>query len=105
MCTNSMYNPFFIFVRYNIQRTTSWGYLRNGSFDGLVGALQRKESDIGGTSVFFRRDRFKYIDYAAETWGSRQVLMQKSMVTVSNGSSIWLLRRIHSNLEETNVHI
>ncbi|CAK1550720.1 unnamed protein product [Leptosia nina] len=57
--------------KYKLQRTSSWGYLRNCSFDGLVGALQRKESDVGGTSVFFRPDRLEVIDYVAETWGSR----------------------------------
>ncbi|XP_047523024.1 glutamate receptor ionotropic, kainate glr-3-like isoform X1 [Pieris napi] len=66
MYLRDMYN-----FTYNLQRTASWGYLRNGSFDGLVGALQRKESDIGGTSVFFRKDRCEVIDYVAETWGSR----------------------------------
>ncbi|XP_047523048.1 uncharacterized protein LOC125061586 isoform X4 [Pieris napi] len=68
MYLRDMYN-----FTYNLQRTASWGYLRNGSFDGLVGALQRKESDIGGTSVFFRKDRCEVIDYVAETWGSRNV--------------------------------
>ncbi|XP_046969931.1 ionotropic receptor 75a-like [Vanessa cardui] len=62
----NMYN-----YRYSLQRTNSWGYLRNGSFDGVVGALQRREADIGGTPVFFRSDRAKFIDYVAPTWQSR----------------------------------
>nr|QIJ45770.1 ionotropic receptor [Glyphodes pyloalis] len=57
---------------YEFQRTNSWGYVRNGSFDGIVGALQRHEADIGGSSLFFRSDRAELIDYIAETWPSRQ---------------------------------
>ncbi|KAL4704264.1 hypothetical protein ACJJTC_016282 [Scirpophaga incertulas] len=57
---------------YEVQRTNSWGYFRNGSFDGLVGALQRQEADIGGSPLYFRGDRARLIDYIAETWVSRQ---------------------------------
>ncbi|CAH0724246.1 unnamed protein product, partial [Brenthis ino] len=54
-----------------LRRTNSWGYLRNGSFDGLVGSLQGREADIGGTPIFFRSDRSRFIDYATPTWQSR----------------------------------
>ncbi|VVD03483.1 unnamed protein product [Leptidea sinapis] len=58
-------------IGFVLLRTNSWGYLRNGtSFDGIVGALHRKETDIG-SSAFFRKDRFAFVDYPAETWGSR----------------------------------
>ncbi|XP_038211109.1 ionotropic receptor 75a-like [Zerene cesonia] len=70
-CTLMMYLRDMYNFTYKLQRTTSWGYLRNGSFDGLVGVLQRKESDFGGSSVFFRRDRFEAVNYAVETWGAR----------------------------------
>nr|AMM70645.1 ionotropic receptor 64a [Heliconius melpomene rosina] len=54
-----------------LQRTNSWGYLRNGSFDGLVGSLQRRDADIGGSSIFYRSDRLKIIDYVTSTWQTR----------------------------------
>nr|UVB79162.1 ionotropic receptor 64a [Heortia vitessoides] len=57
---------------YELQRTNSWGYLRNGSFDGVVGALQFKLADVGGSPLFLRGDRAQLIDYIAETWQSRQ---------------------------------
>ncbi|CAH2242305.1 jg25219 [Pararge aegeria aegeria] len=56
---------------YELRRTNSWGYLRNGSFDGMVGSLQRREADIGGTPIFYRSDRAKFIDYITPTWQSR----------------------------------
>lgn len=52
-------------------RTNSWGYLKNGTFDGMVGALVRKEVDIGGSPIFFRLERAKVIDYTARTWIAR----------------------------------
>nr|AST36232.1 putative ionotropic receptor IR64a [Hedya nubiferana] len=54
-----------------LQRTNSWGYLTNGSFDGMVGTLQRREADIGGTPVFIRPDRAKFIHYVTATWSSK----------------------------------
>ncbi|XP_063830540.1 ionotropic receptor 75a-like [Ostrinia nubilalis] len=62
-----MYN-----MSYELQRTNSWGYMRNGSFDGVVGSLQRQHADFGGSPLFFRADRAELIDYIAETWQSRQ---------------------------------
>ncbi|XP_013187673.2 ionotropic receptor 75a isoform X1 [Amyelois transitella] len=57
---------------YELKRVSSWGYFRNGSFDGMVGALQRGEADVGGSTAFFRGDRAKLVDYIVELWPSRQ---------------------------------
>lgn len=57
-----------------LSSTRSWGYLRNGTFDGMVGALIKGQADIGGSNLFFRSDRAKFIDYAVETWPSRYLL-------------------------------
>ncbi|XP_063366604.1 ionotropic receptor 75a-like isoform X3 [Cydia amplana] len=54
-----------------VQRTNSWGYVTNGSFDGMVGTLQRGETDVGGTPVFIRADRAKFIHYVTATWPSK----------------------------------
>lgn len=67
---------FFLFIhsslhRWIVYRTNSWGYLKNGTFDGMIGALVRKEIDIGGSPIFFRLERAKVIDYTARTWISR----------------------------------
>jgi hypothetical protein len=41
-----------------LQRTKSWGYKQaDGSFDGMIGALVKKETDVGGSSIFFRAER------------------------------------------------
>lgn len=45
--------------------------MKNGTFDGMVGALVRKEIDVGGSPIFFRLERAKVIDYTARTWISR----------------------------------
>lgn len=55
-----------------MQRTDSWGYVKsNGTFDGMIGALVRKEIDIGGSPIFFRNERAAVIDFTARTWIAR----------------------------------
>ncbi|CAD7003880.1 unnamed protein product, partial [Ceratitis capitata] len=61
-----LYN--FSFV---MSKTASWGYLKNGKFDGMIGALVRKQADIGGSPIFFRIERAKVIDYTTRTWVAR----------------------------------
>lgn len=61
----------FVRNRWIVYRTNSWGYLKNGTFDGMIGALVRKEIDVGGSPAFFRIERAKVIDYTARTWISR----------------------------------
>ncbi|KAL9905206.1 uncharacterized protein LOC119632317 [Glossina fuscipes] len=54
-----------------LSKTSSWGYLKNGKFDGMIGALVRKQADIGGSPIFFRIERAKVIDYTTRTWVAR----------------------------------
>lgn len=54
-----------------LSKTSSWGYLKNGKFDGMIGALVRKQADIGGSPIFFRIERAKVIDYTTRTWIAR----------------------------------
>ncbi|XP_065360298.1 uncharacterized protein Ir64a [Calliphora vicina] len=54
-----------------LSKTATWGYLKNGKFDGMIGALTRKQADIGGSPIFFRIERAKVIDYTSRTWVAR----------------------------------
>lgn len=54
-----------------LSKTATWGYLKNGKFDGMIGALVRKQADIGGSPIFFRIERAKVIDYTTRTWVAR----------------------------------
>lgn len=56
-----------------MSKTASWGHLKNGKFDGMIGALVRKQADIGGSPIFFRIERAKVIDYTTRTWVARWV--------------------------------
>ncbi|CAB3257248.1 unnamed protein product [Arctia plantaginis] len=58
-------------LRYDVHRTTSWGYKRNGTFDGMVGALRHGMADIGAAPCFFRSDRAENVNYISEVWMSR----------------------------------
>nr|CAD7433718.1 unnamed protein product [Timema monikensis] len=44
-----------------------WGYATNGSWNGMVGYLQRNESEIGTSALFFTADRLVVLEYIAMT--------------------------------------
>ncbi|XP_075162070.1 ionotropic receptor 64a [Haematobia irritans] len=56
---------------FSLSKTPTWGYLKNGKFDGMIGALIRNQADIGGSPTFFRIERAKVIDYTTGTWVAR----------------------------------
>ncbi|XP_052873622.1 ionotropic receptor 75a-like [Anopheles cruzii] len=66
----SMLKDFYNFTFIN-RRTKSWGYLRNGSFDGMIGALSRREVDLGGSPMFFRQERHRVVSYTSRTFIER----------------------------------
>ncbi|XP_046386314.1 glutamate receptor ionotropic, kainate glr-3-like [Ischnura elegans] len=82
----------------NIQQYNNWGYQTNGSFDGLVGALQRQEVDLGATGMLFKADRMMVMDYIGETYHFRATILfrQPSLASVTNiflqpfSSGVWM---------------
>ncbi|XP_011700362.1 PREDICTED: glutamate receptor ionotropic, delta-1-like [Wasmannia auropunctata] len=67
--------------------TNSWGYrAENGSWSGMIGMLERREIDIGGTTTFLvseRIDVVQYIQLYTQTCG-RFVFRRPLLSTVSN---------------------
>ncbi|XP_025995968.2 glutamate receptor ionotropic, delta-1 isoform X2 [Solenopsis invicta] len=67
--------------------TNSWGYrTENGSWNGMIGMLERREIDIGGTGTFFVSERIgvvQYIQLYTHTC-SRFVFRRPLLSTVSN---------------------
>lgn len=37
----------------------------------MIGAMVRKEIDVGGSPIFFRSERAKVVDFTARTWIAR----------------------------------
>uniref|UniRef100_A0A182LT80 Ionotropic receptor 75a N-terminal domain-containing protein n=1 Tax=Anopheles culicifacies TaxID=139723 RepID=A0A182LT80_9DIPT len=66
----SMLKDFYNFTFVN-RRTKSWGYLRNGKFDGMIGALSRREVDLGGSPMYFRQERHRVVSYTTRTFIER----------------------------------
>lgn len=63
----------------NIKVTKSWGYLLpNNSFNGLVGELERNETDIALSCLLFRADRLEKIDYGLRTWILKYLFLYNS---------------------------
>ncbi|KAE8749197.1 Ionotropic receptor 75c, partial [Frankliniella occidentalis] len=52
--------------------TPSWGYPRgNGTFDGMIGMLQRGEIDLGVTPAVITKERLAVADFTVQTWTLR----------------------------------
>ncbi|XP_011063704.1 PREDICTED: glutamate receptor ionotropic, kainate 4-like [Acromyrmex echinatior] len=43
--------------------SNNWGRNNNGSWDGMIGMLQRHEIDIGGTSMYMMANRIHILEY------------------------------------------
>ncbi|XP_017779197.1 PREDICTED: glutamate receptor ionotropic, kainate 5-like [Nicrophorus vespilloides] len=54
-------------VTPNYHYFRSWGVpdKKTGMYDGVVGDLQREQSELGATVCFFLKDRFKILEYIA----------------------------------------
>ncbi|KDR13916.1 hypothetical protein L798_12123 [Zootermopsis nevadensis] len=76
----------------------NYGWLINGTFDGMMGYMQREEVEFPSTGIFVRNDRFAVTSYAASTFPLRATTMfrQPSLSTVRNifilpfDRSVWL---------------
>ncbi|XP_037298268.1 glutamate receptor ionotropic, delta-2 [Manduca sexta] len=53
--------------RYNLKQVDFYGEDNNGSFNGLAGLLQRRDVEVGVTSMFMREDRWRVLHYCSET--------------------------------------
>ncbi|XP_011501319.1 PREDICTED: uncharacterized protein LOC105364971 [Ceratosolen solmsi marchali] len=72
-------------VTYSI--VNSWGYRdKNGSWNGMMGLLSRKEIDIGGTSMFLVGDRWDDVVYIPLSTPTRAafIFRQPPLSFVSN---------------------
>nr|CAD7412907.1 unnamed protein product [Timema cristinae] len=75
-----------------------WGYATNGSWNGMVGYLQRNESEIGFTGLFTTVDRLRVLEYIAMTTPTRAVFIFRKppLSLVSNvfilplSTGVWL---------------
>ncbi|CAD7080430.1 unnamed protein product [Hermetia illucens] len=72
---------------FDMQQADNFGWRRpNGSFDGMVGKLQRNEVDFGNVAIFMRLDRIPIVDFAADTIRVRACIMfrQPPLSAVTN---------------------
>ncbi|XP_067613782.1 uncharacterized protein Ir64a isoform X6 [Eurosta solidaginis] len=77
-------------VCFILSKTSTWGYLKNGKFDGMIGALVRKQADIGGSPIFFRIERAKVIDYTSQTWVDRPCFIFRHPRSTKNDRIVFL---------------
>ncbi|KAJ8924530.1 hypothetical protein NQ315_007328 [Exocentrus adspersus] len=88
------------YFRVDLHLSRSWGYKqKDGSFDGLVGALQRKQVDYGSSPLFFRSARMEVLQYGRRTWTLRAAFIFLNPKSVSSievfvkplSTSMWAL--------------
>ncbi|XP_032515501.2 glutamate receptor ionotropic, kainate glr-3-like isoform X2 [Danaus plexippus] len=72
--------------RFNLKQVDLYGEERNGSFDGLVGQMQHEGLEVGVTSMFMRKDRWRVLHFCAETVELKGAFLfrQPSRSSVSN---------------------
>lgn len=63
------------FIRFHMKRSKSWGYPVNGSWDGMVGALQKDDVDIGGSPVYYYKERQAVVTGVGRSWIERYIRM------------------------------
>ena len=86
----------YISFRFFLQRTPSWGYKqKNGNFDGMIGALVNRETDVGGSSIFFRQERHE---------GEHKNLNKHFLVTPSVPWIIFLCDLLNLNDMQTTMN-
>uniref|UniRef100_A0A1B0CCX3 Putative glutamate receptor 1-like aedes albopictus n=1 Tax=Lutzomyia longipalpis TaxID=7200 RepID=A0A1B0CCX3_LUTLO len=49
----------------------SWGYPKNGTFDGMIGFLMRGEAELGGSPGYIREERARVVDFTVGIWITR----------------------------------
>ncbi|XP_018571126.1 glutamate receptor 2-like [Anoplophora glabripennis] len=102
----SLCQRFYNFTK-EVTISTTWGYKKeDGSFDGLVGALERKQVDYGSSPIFVRTDRAKVVQYGRKTWTLGAAFIFRNPKSLSSiegfikplSSSIWALTAVSAVL-------
>lgn len=52
----------------NLMRGTTWGYLVNGTWNGILADMVRGVVDISATPFLFKPERFDVCDYTVQTY-------------------------------------
>ena len=55
----------------HLTRATSWGYLINGSFNGILGDMVKGIVDIGATPFMYKRERLDVCEFTVQSYFAR----------------------------------
>lgn len=55
----------------NLSRGKTWGYLINGTFNGIIGDMTKGLIDFGATPFQFKSERLDAIEYTVQGWLAR----------------------------------
>lgn len=57
--------------RMNLSRGKTWGYLVNGTFNGILGDMVKGIIDFGATPFQYKPERLDVCEYTVQTWLAR----------------------------------
>lgn len=55
----------------NLKRGTTWGYLINGTFNGIIGDMMKGLVDFGATPFQYKPERLDAVEYTVQAWMAR----------------------------------
>ena len=64
------YNLLFVYS-INLKFGSTWGYLINGSFNGILGDMIKGEVDIAAVGLQFKPERIPIMDWTVVTWNGK----------------------------------
>ncbi|XP_034935547.1 ionotropic receptor 75a-like [Chelonus insularis] len=59
----------------NLKKGTTWGYLTNGSFNGIIGDMIKGIVDFGATPFQFKPERIDVCEFTVQTWPARAAII------------------------------
>ncbi|XP_046823529.1 ionotropic receptor 75a-like [Vespa crabro] len=62
-------------ITMNLMRGTTWGYLVNGTWNGILSDMLRGVVDISATPFLFKPERFDVCDYTVQTYVAKTTII------------------------------
>lgn len=63
-----MISKFLLMYRIHLTRGTTWGYLVNGSYTGIMGDMANGIVDIGATPFSILKDRLDICEFTVQSY-------------------------------------
>ena len=69
-------NLIIFIYRIHLKRSATWGYLINGSFNGIIGEMIKGIVDISATPFMYTKERLDVAEYTVQVYRARLKIEQ-----------------------------